>query len=445
VTHPVVAIVGAPNVGKSTLFNRLVGGRTAIVTSEPGATRDRIYGVVRGSATTFSLVDTGGLTGEDGSPLARGIERQVRAALDEASAVMFVVDARAGLSGLDLEIAAMLRRRSAPILLVANKVDVPGMEATVGELHTLGLGPPIPLSAAHGVGIDDLLDALDLLLEGAESTVAVAPDRLALRIALVGRPNVGKSSILNRILGEDRYLVSEIPGTTRDAVDTILEREGRRYVLVDTAGIRRRGRVERATEAIAVVRARASIRRCDVVVLVVDGSEGIVAQDTHVAGYAQEAGRSVVVVVNKWDLVANREARAKEWEIEVRERLRFVKQAPVLLVSAKTGQRVSRILEIAERVHAAGGIRVPTPELNRWLQVAAARERSSPAAGRSVRLFYATQTGVHPPRFVVFCNDPARVHFSLRRRLENGLRDGFGFGPAAIHLQFRGRRGGREG
>jgi len=438
---PLIAIVGAPNAGKSTLFNRLIRGRHAIVTAEPGATRDRIYGEFHEDSLRFRLVDTGGLSGELDTPISQGIDRQVRAAVREADGVVFLVDVRTGVTAMDQEIAAWLRRAGKPVLVVANKVETESLRISAPEFFELGLGEPIPLSAEEGSGIDGLLEALSLLLgEPCPATSEQPADTPApIRVALVGRPNVGKSSILNRLVGEERQIVTDVPGTTRDAVDTLLERDGKRFLLVDTAGIRRPGRVGRNTEAQAVARARDAIRRADVVVLVLDAAEGTAAQDLHIAGHAQEAGRPIIVAVNKWDRVEQREDAAKEWERTIRERLRFAKCAPFVLVSALSGQRVSKILDLAEQVHEAGGIRVATGPLNRWLQEAARHEMGAPALGRSVKLYYATQTGVHPPRFVLFCSHPERVHFSLRRFLENGLRDRFGFGPAAIQLNFRGR------
>jgi GTP-binding protein len=334
------------------------------------------------------------------------------------------------------------RRRGVPLLLVANKVDAPSVLPLVHELHALGLGEPMPISAEHGEGIDDLLEAVDAMLPGGDAaSEPVLPDEgREIRVALVGRPNVGKSSLLNRLLGEERVVVSDIPGTTRDAVDTPFTYQGRRYLLVDTAGIRRKGRVSETADSLAMAAARRAIERADVVVLVLDGTEAFAAQDAHIAGYAMEARKPTVVAVNKWDLVERREDAAAAWQEELRRRLRFVKEVPIVLLSARTGQRVLKLLEHVDAVHAAAGRRVPTPELNRWLQAQAEGERTSPAGGHSVRLFYAAQTGVHPPRFVLFCNDARRLHFSLRRRLENSLREHFGFGAAPLHLQFRSRR-----
>jgi GTP-binding protein len=436
---PLVAIVGAPNVGKSTLFNRLVKKRAALVTDQPGVTRDRIYGVVARGERPFRIVDTGGLRWDDVA-FGRGILLQAEAAIVEAKLVLFVVDGRLGATALDVEVGSFLRRRGAAVLLVANKVDGPAQDDALHELHALGLGEPLGVSAEHARGVDELLAAIESRLPEDSG----APDEDArdepIKVALVGRPNVGKSSLLNRLVGEERMLVSDIPGTTRDAVDTMLTAHGRRYLLVDTAGLRRKGRPDEAVESLSVMRARQAIERADIVVLVVDGSEPIAAQDTHIAGYAVEASRPIVVAINKWDLVENRESRAKDWEREMRERLRFVKEVPFVLVSAKSGQRVAKILDRVDELFEDAGKRVPTPALNTWLQEEAAKERRAPAKGGSVRLFYATQTGIRPPRFVVFCNEARRLHFSLRRHLENSLRERFGFGAAPLRLTFRSRR-----
>ncbi len=444
---PLVAIVGIPNVGKSTLFNRLVGRRQAIVSDEPGVTRDRLYAEVRSAAIPFRLVDMGGLTPAGDAPLSRQMQRQADHALAEARAILFVVDARAGLTAADRDVASRLRRTSLPVIVVANKIDVPALESLTAELHELGFGEPVPVSAEHGLGMDGLLDAVERALRGGldagagdengDEEAAASP---LVRVSIIGRPNVGKSSILNRLLGEERALVSEIPGTTRDAVDTLLEREGRRYLLVDTAGLRRRGKVRAAADSLSEMRARKSIERADVAILVLDAEEGFVAQDAHIAGYAMESSKPIVIAVNKWDRLEHREEAAKAWEADVRQRLRFTAGVPVAFISALTGQRVSRLLALVDEVHGQGGLRVATPELNRWLQEVAKAERSAPARGKSVRLFYAAQTGVHPPRFLLFCNDARHVHFSLRRHLEKSLRERFGFGCVPLHLQFRSRR-----
>lgn len=439
---PILVIVGAPNVGKSRLFNRLVGRHRAIVTDEPGATRDRLCSRVEHAGLVFDLVDTGGLASAGTLPLADGVGRQVEAALAEAAAVLFVVDVRAGPTAADRAIADRLRRIGLPVVLVANKVDDAGTEPAALAFHALGLGEPVPVSAEHGRGLVELLEAIERLPVLGERRSAVAPDEATqpVRLALVGRPNVGKSSLVNRLAGEDRVLVAETPGTTRDAVDVLVVRDGRRWLLVDTAGLRRPGRVRERAEAAALAAARRAIARANVVALVLDAVEGIVAQDTRIAGAAFDADRPLLFVVNKWDLVADRAQAARRWATAVRERFRFAAEAPLLYTSARTGQRVTRILDAAAQLHEAAGRRIGTAELNRWLRREAERERSGPAGGGSVNLLYAAQLGVHPPRFVVFCSDPRRIHFSLRRRLIRSLQERFGFRAVPLRLTFRGRR-----
>ena len=437
--EPLVAIVGAPNVGKSTLFNRMVGRRHAIVTDQPGVTRDRLYGDVDRDPLHFRLVDTGGLTPNTAAPFAEEIMQQAAAAIAEAGVLIFVLDGRAGATAIDRDVAALLRKSNRPIVLVANKIDADKHDALVHELHELGLGEPLALSAEHGRGMDELYERLENHLEHAPGDGDPAADDRPLRVAIVGRPNVGKSSLLNRLVGEQRVMVSDIPGTTRDAIDTLLTVGGRRYLLIDTAGIRRPGRVRERIERFSIVRAKTNIERCDAAVLVLDADDGIAAQDTHIAGYVHEAYKPLVVAVNKWDLIEHREESAKKWEADVRERLRFAKQAPMVLISALTGKRALNVLDRVDEVHACGSIRVGTSELNRWLEQAAAHQ--SRAGKQAFRLYYATQTGVHPPRFAIFCNDPDKGHFSVKRYLENSLRDRFGFGASPLLLQFRPRRG----
>lgn len=442
-TQPLVAIVGAPNVGKSTLFNRLVGRRTAIVTDEPGVTRDRLYGAVTRGPRPFRLVDTGGLTPNTAAIFSREIARQAETAMGEAALILFVVDARAGITAVEREVAEELRRKSTPILLVANKIDDPKVAHLVNELFEIGLGDPVPVSSEHGLGIEELLDRIEERI-GAPENDSAEPvvERDARRVAIVGRPNVGKSSLLNRLVGEERALVSDIPGTTRDSVDSLLVLDGRRYVLIDTAGIRRRGRVQQAAERFSVARARKNIERCDIAVLLLDAADGFAAQDAHIAGYIQDAFKPMVVAVNKWDLIEQREEQAKKWLDTVRGRLKFAKEAPMLLISAKSGQRVTRVLDLVDELWTASNTNIGTPELNRWLQDVAAPAMEAPVHGGSPRLFYATQIGVCPPSFLVFCNDTRLLHFSFKRHLENSLRERFALGGAPIRLRFRSRREG---
>lgn len=438
---PVVAIVGAPNVGKSTLFNRLLGQRRAIVTDEPGMTRDRLYGVVSDVLSPFRLVDTGGMTPGADAPFAAEIEQQAELAIAEAALVLFVVDVRAGPTALERDLVGRLRRRGVPLLLVANKADDDRTEVQSHELHGLGAGAPLAVSAEHGRGVDELLEAIcaELAARGPQESLE-SDDEDWLSVTFVGRPNVGKSSIFNRLAGEERAVVSDVPGTTRDAVDTLLRIDDRRYRLIDTAGLRRPGKIDRGPERFSAQRARQNLERSDVAVLVIDAADGLAAQDIHIAGYALEASKPLVVAVNKWDCVEDRENAAKRWKEEIRQRLRFARHLPLVLVSAVTGQRIMKILDLADDVHRAAGIRVPTPELNRWLTGQDSGSTTAPPPRGQFRLYYATQTGVHPPTFLLFCNDPKRAHFSTRRRIENDLRERFGFGAVPIRLRFRGRR-----
>ena len=462
-SNPLIAIVGAPNVGKSTLFNRLVGRRQSIVTDQPGVTRDRIYGQVDAHPIPFEIVDTGGLTPHTDAPFAREIESQADAALERAAVIVYVIDCRAGLTALDHELAPLLRRRGKPLLLVANKADSPKLDAQAQELSSLGLGAPHPISAEHGRGVDDLVDriveelqrlgvepppparAIEDADETEESAASTEAQDHEIRVAIVGRPNVGKSSILNRLVGEQRAVVSDIPGTTRDAVDTLLEVEGQHFRLIDTAGIRRRGKVQEAVERFSVVRARDNIERCDVALLVLDATQALAAQDAHIGGYVFDAHKPVVVVVNKWDALEGREEAAKRWEETVRHRLRFLKQVPILYTSALTGQRVEKILDRVVEQFELAGRRLSTAQLNDWIGRLQGVAGSSATSGRGFRIFYVTQTGTHPLRFRIFCNDPKRLHFSLQRHLENSLRDRFDLGAAPIRLDFRSRSGEKAG
>ncbi|HEX77464.1 MAG TPA: ribosome biogenesis GTPase Der [Dehalococcoidia bacterium] len=434
-TKPVVAIVGRPNVGKSTLFNRILGKRVAIVEDLPGTTRDRIYADVSWQGCPFSLVDTGGLEVVPESELWRRVKEQVETAIQEADAVVFLVDARDGVTPLDREISDRLRRWGKPIVLVANKAEGPKQGYQVLEFYELGLGEPQAISAYHGREVAELLDRVVAELPRASEEAAQAE---IMKLAIVGRPNVGKSLLLNSILGRERAIVHEVPGTTRDALDTLMEYDGKRLLLVDTAGIRRRGRIGRGVEQYSVLRALQAIDRADLAVLVLDATEGITAQDAHIAGYIRQGGKGVVVAVNKWDLIT--EPDVTHYTREVYNRLKFLPQVPIVFTSAKLGWGVWEVVPAAERVFQERLKRIPTSALNILVQDLVAAHLPPAKAGKRLKILYVTQSQVNPPTFVFFVNDARLLHFSYRRYLENGLRQAFGFAGTPLRLLFRSRR-----
>jgi GTP-binding protein len=496
---PIVAIVGRPNVGKSTLFNRIIGSRTAIVEDRARTTRDRLYGDAEWNGRRFVIVDTGGLEVDSDDPIELRVQEQARLAITEADVVLFVVDAAAGMMPADLEAAGLLRRAPGPVIVAVNKADNEKREFEAAEFHSLGWDETYPISAAHGRGTGDLLDAIvwamppespqelarkareeqadawadevaagrlepfvvgdpEEDLDGDESdgetavieaeaaqwdaAIAAEADTAPAAIAFVGRPNVGKSSLVNALLGEDRAIVSEVPGTTRDAIDTRLAWGRSEVVLIDTAGIRRRGKVASgaAAERYSTMRALTALSRADVAVLVIDAVEGLTSQDAHVAGYAVEEGKGLIVAVNKWDLVADKTDRTFDQYVEwIRNDAPFLEFAPVVSISAKTGQRVGRVLELAIDIWAERRRRVPTAELNRALMAATDRTPPPLVRGKRAKLFYATQAAISPPTFVFFASDASAVHFSYRRYLENRLRETFGFDGTPIRLVFRDR------
>jgi GTP-binding protein len=433
----VVAIVGRPNVGKSTLFNRLVGGRQAIVQEIAGTTRDRLYGEARLGPLSFVVIDTGGLepTAEEGYPAL--IRFQVEVALAEAEVILFLVDSASGCTPADEEVADLLRRTDKPVLLVANKADNDSRREAATEFYELALGDPIPVSAYHDIGLRDLGERLERLLPAEE---AEAPAE-AMRLAIVGRPNVGKSALVNAILGQERVLVSPEPGTTRDAVDTPFEYKGNRLVLIDTAGIRRRGKVTRGVEKYSVLRAEQALARADIGLLVLDASEGVAAQDLHIAGYVADAYKGLIVVANKWDLVEDTEESRERFARRTLGRLRFAPWAPLAFVSAKTGLNMDGLLELALEVGETRRQRVPTAELNAVVQKAVAAHRPPSKGRRQMRILYVTQAEVNPPTFVFFVSDASLLHFSYQRYMENSVRKAFGFEGTAIRLVFRSRGG----
>lgn len=434
---PIVALVGRPNVGKSTFFNRLVGRPQAIVEDEPGTTRDRNYGQVVWNNKAFMVVDTGGIDFGDDRDITRAIRRQAEMAIEEADLIVLMVDANEGIMGMDQDVADVLRRSGKEVILAANKAEGVRRRQNSTEFYSLGLGDPIPISGMQGLNTGDLLDEIAFRLPQAEEEeVNDVP-----RITLVGRPNVGKSSLLNALLQQDRALVSPIPGTTRDSTDTEIEHEGQPLILVDTAGIRKRGHIEQGVERYSVMRSMRAISRADVAVLVIDATEPLAAQDAHIAGYAWEAFKGLVVVVNKWDLVVPKDDHTlDQYTRQLQRELHFLKDVPMVFTSALTRQRVRKILDLALQVHAERVKRIATGPLNHVIQEALKRHQPMSSSGRMLRLRYVTQVQVRPPTFVLFVNDPERVHFSYRRFLENQLREQFGFAGTAIRLVFRSSR-----
>jgi GTP-binding protein len=437
--RPVIAIVGRPNVGKSTLFNRLVGQRRALVRDVPGVTRDRLYGHVAFERWQATVIDTGGFDPSSDEPLIEGVRRQVLAAVEEADLVLFVVDGRAGTTTLDHEIARSLRRSARPVVLVANKIDAGGLETALAELYRLGFGEPVPVSAEHGRGVAEMLE---VVRARAPRESAPPTHQGAVQLAVIGRPNVGKSSLVNAMIGAERVLVHESPGTTRDAVDTAFEYAGRPYVLVDTAGIRRKGRVSEPLEKLAVVMALRSLERCQVALLVLDASEGLTAQDAHIGGYAHEAGRAVVVVVNKWDLVPPAMIRKAEVVEQLRERLPFLDYAPICFTSATEGAGVRELFDTVDQVAAEARRRVTPAEATAVLRQAIERRPVS-VRGEALTLQSAAQVSAAPPTFALKINRPDDVHFSYERYLTRSLRMAFGFTGSPIRLSLR-RASGRR-
>jgi GTP-binding protein len=443
-----VALVGRPNVGKSTLFNRLAGERLAVVDERPGTTRDRIVAEAEWNGIAFDVVDTGGLDPlhlHRTVPLSVGsadyldaIRQQAEAACEEADVILFIVDVLDGMTPADTEVADFLRRqgrRGPPaVFLVVNKADTADRRQQAAEFYALGMGDPVPISALHGTGVGDLLDLVTAgLPAGAE------PDETSIRITIVGRPNVGKSSLLNRLLGEERVIVSPLPGTTRDAIDTSLTFHGSRLTLIDTAGIRRRGRIAPGVEKFSFLRTLKAVERCQVALLLIDGVEGLTAQDAHIAGLILEKRRGVVLLVNKWDLVEKDDRTMEVYRARLQAELPFLDFAPVLFISALTGQRTGQVLPLALQVQEEAVRRVPTSQVNRVLQEAADEHPPPSRAGRPLKLYFAAQTRTAPPTFEIQVNEPTLVHFSYARFLENSLRRRFGFLGVPIQLRFIGR------
>lgn len=449
---PLVAIVGRPNVGKSTFFNRMIGEQLAIIEDLPGTTRDRLYGETDWNGREFTLIDTGGLELGASDDITSRIRAQVGLAIEEADVIVFVVDANAGITEADREVADLLRSAGKSVVLAANKADNAKRRQEAVEFYELGLGEPITMSSSQGTGTGDVLDAITDALppkEAEEEEEAELP-----RVAIVGRPNVGKSSLLNAVLGEERVIVSDTPGTTRDAIDTTVEHNGQPLVLIDTAGIRRRGRIGPGIEKYSVLRATRAIERSDIALLLIDATEGITAQDTHIAGVIHEAGKGVVVVINKWDVIKEKRAQhragtappledeppdAQDFKEAIRRDLKFIPYAPEIFAAAKTRYHIGPILDAALRIAEERKRRVPTAKLNEVVKTAMLRHHPPAVKGRVLRVYYVTQAETSPPTFVFFVNEPELLHFSYERYLENQLRAAFGFEGTAIRLIFRQR------
>jgi len=440
VVKPIVALVGRPNVGKSTLFNRIVGQSLAIVEDVAGTTRDRLYHDAEWTGHEFTLVDTGGMEVEPGSDLAQRVQRQAQIAVADADVVVFVVDSREGATTGDLEVAQLLRRSNKPVVLVANKAETPQQRYNAAEFFALGLPEVFSISAAHGTGTGDLLDAIVAHFPQSDPDPIDEADREArVRIALVGRPNVGKSSLLNAIVGWERVVVTDIPGTTRDAIDSEIEVNGKKLLLIDTAGVRRAGKIERGIEKYSVLRSIRAMERADVVGIVVDAVEGVTAQDTHLAGFAQTEAKGIVIIVNKWDLLPASPQVRDAFLSSVREAFKFVAYAPVVFVSALTKWHLSDIVSAVFQISESRHKRIPTAGLNDIVAESVHAHRPGSDHGRQLKIYYATQVATNPPTFVFFVNDEKLLHFSYRRYLENQLRQAFGFEGTAIRMFFRAR------
>jgi GTP-binding protein len=437
----VVVIVGRPNVGKSTLFNRLTASRRALVHDLPGVTRDRIFGEAETRAGgRVTVIDTGGLLLGDEDQFVPMIRSQAEEAIRGADAVIFILDGQAGPIPEDHEISDYLRTLGVPVVPIVNKADRAGVELSAHEFHRLGLGEPVAISAEHGIGIDDLWEALDCHLVHPE--VEDEPGRYddEVHVAIIGRPNVGKSSLFNRLVGESRVLVSEVPGTTRDAVDVVMERDGVRYRFVDTAGIRRKGRTDKGPEVLSVVMVRRHLERADLCLLLIDATEGITRQDGHVAGYAWDSGRAVGIVANKWDLVENHGLGRERIEDQVARSLKFIRHSPTVFLSALTGKGVHRLFPLMNRLDQAFRVRVSTGDLNRILKTAWEERPPSSPGRREPKIYYCTQINHAPPRFVLFTNLTADLHFSYMRYLENTLRNSLGLEGVPIRVMIKGRQ-----
>ena len=439
---PLVAIVGRPNVGKSMLFNKLVGQRLSIVEDTPGVTRDRLYAEAEWLNRKFDLVDTGGIEPSADSEILAFMREQAEIAIQNAKVIVFLCDIKTGLTASDQEVANLLLRSGKPVVLAVNKMDQVGQtNPDIYEFYNLGLGDPIPVSAVHGHGTGELLDECMKYFPPEE---AEAPEDDVIKVAVIGKPNVGKSSLINRILGEQRVIVSDVAGTTRDAVDSYFENQKGKYRLIDTAGMRKKSKVDDRIEKFSVLRSTMAIERCDVCLILIDAQEGVTEQDTKVAGLAHEAGKACIIVVNKWDAVEKDDKTMDRMRQDVRRDLSYMTYAPVVFISALTGQRVDRLFDLINYVNDQASLRITTGMLNTVLADATARVQPPTDKGRRLKIYYMTQIGVKPPHFVCFCNDAKLFHFSYQRYLENQIRSTFGLEGTPIRLTIR-QKGDKEG
>ena len=437
-SKPIVAIVGRPNVGKSTLFNQIGKRRVSIVDDMPGVTRDRIYMDAEWLNHTFTMIDTGGIEFEDDDHILKSMRQQALVATEDADVIVFVADGRAGLTTADEEVGRMLRNTKKPVILAVNKIDSPQLEAGVYEFYSLGLGEPLGIAASNSLGLGDLLDAV----------VAAFPENDGedkeedeISIAVIGRPNVGKSSIVNALIGENRVIVSNVPGTTRDAIDTHFVSDNIKFMLIDTAGMRRKGKIDEAIERYSVMRSLRAVDRADVVLMVINAEEGITEQDKKIAGYAHESGKGVIIVVNKWDVFPDKDDKSTlRFTEDLRDEIGFLQYAPVLYTSALTGQRIHRITELVKYVADQQSMRIQTSVLNELIRDAVSVNPPPSHRGKQLKIFFMTQADIQPPKFIIFVNDPELMHFSYLRFLENRLRESFGFEGTPLKLIVRGRK-----
>ena len=434
---PIVAMVGRPNVGKSTLFNRLAGKRISIVQDTPGVTRDRVYAEAEWLNYNFTMIDTGGIEPERDDIIVKQMRRQANIAIETADVIVFIVDGKEGITSADEEVANMLRKSKKPVVLVVNKVDSLKEEDNAWEFYNLGIGDPITISASQGLGLGDMLDRV---VEHFDRIEADEEDEDVIKIAMLGKPNVGKSSLINKLLGEERVIVSNVPGTTRDAIDSHLETDLGKFTLIDTAGLRRKSKVKEEIERYSVIRTLAAIERADVCILVIDATEGITEQDEKIIGHAHEMKKAIMVIVNKWDLIEKDDKTMQRYKEDLQMKLKFLKYAKYLFISAKTGQRTHKVLEIAKECYENYSKRIATGILNEVINKAVLMKEPPIVGLKRMKIYYATQVATKPPKFVFFVNDSGARHFSYERYLENQLRDSFDFSGTGIQMEFKERK-----